>query len=661
MKLKSYRVQNYKNIHDSGIIDVDDHIICLVGKNESGKTALLEALCKTNPADSTVTGFNDQVDYPKKLMPVNIVDVKDIPIVVECDYELEDPDVQEVKKILGEGVLTGRYFSVKTYYNDRKEFVSNDMKANTQIAFNNLIDKAKLSADQKEKLKNAEDWNKFVDIINVINNTNSTPETQEVANLAVQISRHDYLGGDPLTQYILNVVIQPLIPKFFYLDYYPQLKGSENIDALVSRGRSNDPRNPDELLISLFEIAGLNYLKMNGINVTNVLENIHGGDEGLAEINKLATEEIFKHWSQNKHLQIKFFPKTAAIGDPEGMQSGVNVWIKIRDMEKGESTPLDQRSKGLIWFFSLLMQYASIKHTHKNVILLLDEPGLHLHGKAQNDLIKFFDAKFSDTQILYATHSPFMVDVSRFDRIRTVHDTGSNGAKVSNDALSIKSDSLLPLQAALGYGVTQSLFISPNCLIVEGVSDMLFLKAVSSKLIDDNRTGLSPKWTIVPVGGIGKAYTFVSIIKSQEDVNAVALLDNQKQHRQKIDNLHKHHLLDKEHVLTYADFLSDVQKEADVEDLFEQSFYIDLVNASHKEDLLNPIKMSEINSKIPRVAASIEDYLKQNPMRCSEAEYAHYKPARYFYKNIDTLWEKLPEQTKNTFEKMFKRLNQLFK
>ena len=322
---------------------------------------------------------------------------------------------------------------------------------------------------------------------------------------------------------------------------------------------------------------------------------------------------------------------------------------------------LEYRSKGFIWFFSLIVQYASIKRTYKNVILLLDEPGLHLHGKAQNDLLKCFNEEFSDTQIIYTTHSPFMVDVSSFDRIRTVHDAGSNGAKVSNDALSIKSDSLLPLQAALGYGITQSLFISPNCLIVEGVSDLLFLKAVSSKLIGDKRTGLSPKWTIIPVGGIGKVHTFVSIIKSREDVNAVALLDAQKQHRQAIDNLHKKHLLEKEHVLTYADFMSDCHKETDVEDLFEREFYLDLVNEACNDDLPRPIKVSDINSKVPRVVVSIGNYLKKNTMLDDKTNYDHYKPARYFYQNIDTLWEKLPDQTKNKFEKMFEQLNQLLK
>ena len=326
MKLKKYRVQNYKNIHDSGIIGVDNHITCLVGKNESGKTALLEALCKTNPADSTVTGFNDQVDYPKKRMPTNNADVRDIAIV-ECNYELEDTDIQEVKKILGEGVLTGRCFSVKTYYNENQEFIPDDIEANEQIAFNNLIDKTKLSADQKEKLKNVEGWSEFLDTINVINNTNSTPETQEVANLAAQINRHGHLG-DPLRQYILNVIIQPLIPKFFYLDEYPQLKGSENIDTLFSRGSTEDPRSHDGLLASFLEMAGLDYHRMRKVYSRNQMENIYGGDDKIADINQYLSEEIFKYWSQNKHLKIQIDPNTGGSEDPSGMQSGINIWIK---------------------------------------------------------------------------------------------------------------------------------------------------------------------------------------------------------------------------------------------------------------------------------------------------------------------------------------------
>ena len=655
MKLKKYRVQNFKNILNSGDIDVEDNITCLVGKNESGKTALLKALCNTNPADSTGTQFNYQDDYPKKLTPAEN-DARDV-VVVECCYELEDADVQEVKKILGEGVLTGRYLSVKTYYDNRKEFLPDDLKADRQAALNNLADKTKLPADKKEKLKSTQDWSEF---INTLSSEDRTDKIQGVIDLVTQVNAHGHLS-DPLMQYILNEIISPLIPKFFYLDEYPQLKGSENIDTLFSRGSTENPRNPDGLLASFLEMAELDYHKMANVSNTVLLENIYGGDDKISDKNKRLSKEIFKHWTQNKHLQIKIDPKIGGAGEREGMQTGVNIWIKIYDRTKNERTLLERRSRGFIWFFSILVQYALIKRTHKNVILLLDEPGLHLHGKAQEGLLKHFDEEFSDTHIIYTTHSPFMVDVSRFDRILTVHDTGSNGAKVSNDALSIKSDSLLPPQAALGYGVAQSLFISPNCLIVEGVSDMLFLKAVSSELIGEKRTGLSPKWTIIPAAGIGKVQTFVSIITSREDVNAVVLLDAQKQQRQTIDNLHEQHLLEKEHVLTYADFLSDDQKEADVEDLFERSFYIDLVNETCKEDLSTSIKMSDINNSIPRVVVSIEEYLKQNPMQCGETKYDHYKPARYFYQSIDTLWKKLPEQTKSTFEKMFEHINQLLK
>ena len=654
MKLRKYRVKNFKNILDSRELDVDGHITCLVGKNESGKTALLEALRNTNPADSADNQFNVQVDYPKR----EVEDPNQEEAVVECHYELEDTDIEKVEETFGAGVLTGRLFSVKIYYDGRKELLPDDVEADRQSAINNLADKTELSVDQKENLKSSEDWSEFIDTLNnFMSSADTTNTDQSVIELANHI--HNYHASDDmLMQYILDVIIQPLVPKFFYLDKYSPLKGSENIKKLVDRGRSNDPRNPDKLLISLYEMAGLNYLKMEGESNNNTLENTYGGSVGLKKISERVTDKILKYWSQNKHLKIELYPKIAGKGDKEGRES-VNVFISILDTEKVESSPLDQRSKGFISFLSLLVQYASIKQQHEHVILLLDEPGLHLHGKAQSDLLKCFDEEFSDTQIIYTTHSPFMVDVRRLDRIRVVHDSGSSGAKVSGDALSVKGNSLLPLQAALGYGLTQSLFIAPNCLVVEGVSDMLFLKAVSDKLIGEKRTGLSPEWNIIPTGGIGKVQTFVSIIKAQEDVNAVVLVDSQKEHRQRIANLHEQHLLEKERVLTYTDFLDPDCKEGDVEDLFERTFYVELVNAAYKEHLSKPIEVSKMNNNIPRVVVSIAEYLKKNPLRDGETSCDHYKPSRYFYRNSDIMWEEMSDDTKDTFEKLFKRINKL--
>ena len=125
-------------------------------------------------------------------------------------------------------------------------------------------------------------------------------------------------------------------------------------------------------------------------------------------------------------------------------------------------------------------------------------------------------------------------------------------------------DSLFPLQGALGYEIQQTLFIGPNSLIVEGATDLLFLKAVSREIEREGRTGLSDKWIITPVGGCGRVPPFVALLGAQKGMNLATLLDIQNKDQPQIENLYKKKLLKKKNVHTYADFLD--QDAADLPD-----------------------------------------------------------------------------------------------
>ena len=63
MKLSSFHVSKFRNVVDSGPIKVDELVTCLVGKNEAGKSGLLEALYLFNPAYADKFDVEDQ--YPR--------------------------------------------------------------------------------------------------------------------------------------------------------------------------------------------------------------------------------------------------------------------------------------------------------------------------------------------------------------------------------------------------------------------------------------------------------------------------------------------------------------------------------------------------------------------------------------------------------------------
>ena len=119
MKLKKFRVREFRSIWDSGLIEVHDQTTCLVGKNESGKTALLTALYRTNPIIPADAVFDETYDYPKREVEDYRFAIENgdrYPVVVvECQYELEDEDLEAVTSVFGDQILHGCSFVVITH------------------------------------------------------------------------------------------------------------------------------------------------------------------------------------------------------------------------------------------------------------------------------------------------------------------------------------------------------------------------------------------------------------------------------------------------------------------------------------------------------------------------------------------------------------------
>ena len=256
-----------------------------------------------------------------------------------------------------------------------------------------------------------------------------------------------------------------------------------------------------------------------------------------------------------------------------------------------------------------------------------------------------------------------MVDPTHFERVRIVQDLSiepdaddlpedKRGTKIITEVLDATPDSLFPLQGALGYEIHQTLFIGPNNLVVEGVSDLLYIQAISALLQEEGRVGLSAEWTITPVGGSDKVATFVALIGAQSNLNVAVLIDYQKKDQQSIENLYKRKLLSKRKVLTYADYVGS--KEADVEDMFDPDFYLKLVNGAFGSS----VDLSDLASRHPRILRRLKEYLESNVLP-NGASFNHYRSARYFSANIGDLSGELTDEVLDRFEQAFKALNEL--
>ena len=411
MILKEYRVREFRSIRDSGPIIVDGQTTCFVGKNEAGKTAILSALYRTNPIIEADALFDETYDYPKREVEDYRFDVeskrREEAVVVEAQYELEADDLTAVDAKFGPNILKNNTFTRKTYYgtaNSKSCMACDDAAARKHLATN-----SSLCDDLEETLISAADWSAYETALKDAENTEAVRELKE---LVAEVQKKG------LEDLVFNTLIWPCAPKFLYFDEYYQMKGQANLNALKLRIDDNKQEDSDYPLIGLINLARLDpQALLDTTNTTELKNKLEGAGNHL-------TNRIVRYWSQNQHIKMRFDVRDAKPGDPEDMREGLNVWGEIYDSVHSATTPLGLRSRGFVWFFSFLAWYEDLKRKKENVILLLDEPGLSLHGRAQADLLRYFDDELADHQLLYTTHSPFMIDSTKFERVRIVQDLG---------------------------------------------------------------------------------------------------------------------------------------------------------------------------------------------------------------------------------------------
>lgn len=630
MLLKKVTIHKYKSFLTEQTYEVESQITRIVGKNESGKTALLEALAKSNYfEDNAEFKFSKDLDYPRgELTKVR----NENPEAITCEYELSDEDIQKIEDDFESGIIQKQIFSVTSYYDNTR--TTTGVSVDFSVFKDWLIKTFGVGDHGKEFINEADSFSNLEDTVT----ENSTlPGMKEIKTELEKIKDASEGWKNSLEGYIYRTFISPAIPKLWYFSDYFSLPCRINLNDFAT-GKPTGSLSSEEYKIAkaLFELSGL---QIDDIQSESNFETFKAQLEATSNS---ITDDMFEYWTTNQNLEIRF--------DIEHAANNVRYLnIRIYNSKHRVTLPLKNRSKGFLWFFSFLVWFSKIQgDKNSKYILLLDEPGLSLHASAQNDLLRFIDEKLApEYQVIYTTHSPFMIDSLKLNEVRTVYDTQDPkiGSVVSDAVEEKDSDTLFPLQAALGYTIAQNLYVSPRNLLVEGISDLVYLNHFSTILKDMGKEGLSDDITIVPVGGADKIATFISLMRGNE-LSTVCLLDTftNQSAEVRLKRMVEQKIIADKKILYYHSVIG--QTFADIEDLFSKDEYLELYNGAFSKS----IKITDLDVDKP-----IMSQLKRIN---GNKSFNHYSPANYMAKNIGTLT--FSTETIERFEKLFALVNSKF-
>ncbi len=207
----------------------------------------------------------------------------------------------------------------------------------------------------------------------------------------------------------------------------------------------------------------------------------------IENLNHSLTKNFHDFWQQsigrnNKiHIQFELDHYSSSFGSKAG-KPYLEFWIK----DEGERLYPKQRSRGVRWFLSFYMELmASALVTDKHMVLLVDEPGVSLHARAQEDVLKVFEVIKDKIQVIYTTHSPHLVEINKLHRVLAVQRDDLDNVRSTSrilDPLQLSSaspDTLTPLQSILGNPMGEEGFSSKRFnLVVNDTGSFYMLNAI---------------------------------------------------------------------------------------------------------------------------------------------------------------------------------------
>lgn len=641
MKLVRAHVMRYRSVEDSDEFTVGPGITCLVGKNESGKTNVLQALARVNPVGPQPVGFDEDLDYPAKLnRERRQAPAGDIIPVVTATFRVDPAEVAAIEGDIGPGALLSPEFTVEVGYRYGGQQIS--LSVDEAAVTNWLKSQLELTSSATATLAGK---STVAELLKALENL----EEQTSATQALAARIRSWRDSD-VEYHLIDRYVSPRLPKFVYFSDYDAMPGKVSIPDLIRRRDAGDLTRGQQALLSLLAMAGAEPEEFQH-------EAQH---ERLVRALEIAgneiTDEVFRYWTQNRELEVELKTLPPEPGAAPPLNEGPILQVRVYNRRHRVSVAFDERSRGFVWFFSFLTYFNKLEETETSgLVLLLDEPGLSLHARAQQDLLRLIDERLAPRhQVIYSTHSPSMVSADHFDRVRTVIDRDHEGTKVSAEIFKADEDTVFPLLTAMGVDLADTLFVGEHTLLLEGPSDLIYLDVFSGLALTHGMAGLDPRWVTAPVGGSGKLSTFVTLLGANK-LDVAVVVDSSTKDTQAVRRLRDNGLLAANGLIEISEFTGT--KDADIEDLFDRDFYLKLVSLAYAKELPGPLTTADINASDPRVVRAVEAYFAQHNI--AEGKFTHYLPAAVLLREQATLLPQIGQGTVTRAGQLLQRINAL--
>jgi len=552
LRLRKFRVQAFRCIHDSGDIVVGD-LAAFVGRNESGKTTILQALTMLD---------KDEVISELDLCDEMTEHLKSEIRIVEGDFELNQDETEIVKEKFP-GLQLKKLKIFRTNKNPEIQYDFGDIKidqkedenleywqnitkqlSNFVESIPNYISK-KLDTDfftgntPKDKKIIQAELDEFDNTLQAI----ATEEQQVISeweetytNIIKNVEK--ILIDNTESEALKNFIMDNLHPRFVYFSDYKKILGNINLTEYIKESENG-------------AATGIEYIEGfdRAETVRNLLYLAELEIEKLEELKNSPSKLIKFLNTASRNLTQRLNPswKGEAINVELRLNPGNILSVVISDVHKDGTITntglLNRRAEGFKWTFSFIVNFAAETQRSelKEAILLLDEPARNLHPTQQAGISDLLKNLAGSNQVLYATHSPFMIfDYTPGNLLVVELDRKTHLSKIFYDYWKADDDTLTPILYGLSKGLVDSITDrevgnnSRPLIIVETMSDTMYLNAFD-KFLQDPNISMNPL-NVVPAYAKNSVLP-LSIFHHNHGYNTFVLLDNDYESKQIAEQL----------------------------------------------------------------------------------------------------------------------------